>query len=164
MDGLAAAGVPEGAVVVGDGVLLMDRPALARAGVNADSVVTAFIELARGVRGIARVDRMADLARADTATDFVARRWLHMLPPEMPVEVVVTPAEYAQAAAATYALHGSPYDYDAHVPVIFYGRPFRTGRYDAFTRVVDMAPTLAWVTATSPLERLDGRVLRSALR
>jgi predicted AlkP superfamily pyrophosphatase or phosphodiesterase len=164
IEGLGAASVPEGAVVIEDGVFLVDRPALARAGVNADSVVTAFMTAARSIPGVARVDRVADLARADTTTDFVARRWLHMLPPDMPVEAVVTQEEYAVPSTSTYAQHGSPYDYDAHVPVIFYGRPFRPGKYDMFARVVDMAPTLAWVTATTPLERLDGQVLRAALR
>ncbi|HUF30989.1 MAG TPA: alkaline phosphatase family protein [Gemmatimonadaceae bacterium] len=162
--GFPAARVPEGAVTIEDGVLLVDRPALARAGVNADSIVTAFISMARDIPGVARVDRLSELARADTASDFIARRWLNMLPPDMPAEAVITPAEYAVPLASTYAQHGSPYDYDTHVPVIFYGRPFRAGRYDEFARVVDMAPTLAWVTATTPLERLDGRVLRSAIR
>lgn len=164
LEGLPAANVPDGAVVIEDAVLLVDRPALARAGINADSVVSAFVTLARTIPGVARVDRMADLARADTTTDFIARRWLHMLPPEMPAEVVLTQAEYAVPSASTYAQHGSPYDYDARVPVIFYGAPFRPGTYDTFARVVDMGPTLAWVTATPPLERLDGHVLRAALR
>jgi arylsulfatase A-like enzyme len=163
-EALPAAGVPGGAVRIEDGVLLLDRPALTRAGVNSDSLVASFISIAREIPGVARVDRLSELARADTATDFIARRWLHMLPPDMPAEAVLTPVEYAVPLGSTYAQHGSPYDYDAHVPVIFYGRPFRAGRYDAFARVVDMAPTLAWVTATTPLEKLDGRVLRAAVR
>jgi predicted AlkP superfamily pyrophosphatase or phosphodiesterase len=161
---LTAAKVPEGAVTLEDGVLLIDRPALVRARIDADSLVAAFIETARAIPGVARVDRVSELARADTANDKIARRWLHALPPEMPAEVVITPAEYAVPLGSTYAQHGSPWDYDAHVPVIFYGAPFKPGKYDAFARVVDMAPTLAWVTATAPLERLDGRVLRAALR
>lgn len=162
--GLTAAKVPEGAVTLEDGVLLIDRPALVRARIDADSLVTAFIETARAIPGVARVDRVSELARADTANDKIARRWLHALPPEMPAEVVITGAEFAVPLGSTYAQHGSPWDYDAHVPVIFYGAPFKPGKYDAFARVVDMAPTLAWVTATPPLERLDGRVLRAALR
>jgi predicted AlkP superfamily pyrophosphatase or phosphodiesterase len=161
---LVAAKVPEGAVTIEDLVLLVDRPALIRAKINADSIVDVFIARVRQIPGVARVDRYADLARADTTKDFIARRWLHMLPPEMPVEAIVTPKEYSRPSNATYASHGTPYDTDAHVPVIFYGPPFRPGKYDEFARVVDMAPTLAWVTATPPLERLDGRVLRSALR
>ena len=163
-ESLVAAKVPEGAVVVEDGVLLVDRPALARAKLNADSIVDAFIAVARTIPGVARVDRFEDFARADTTKDAIARRWLHMLPPEMPAEVIVTQKEFARPSSATYASHGTPYDTDAHVPVIFYGRPFKTGKYDEFARVVDMAPTLAWVTATPPLERLDGKVLRSAIR
>ena len=163
-EGLRARGVPEGAVLLEDGVLLVDRPALVRARIDADSLVSAFIAMARALPGVARVDRVSELARADTARDAIARRWLNALPPEMPAEVVVTAAEYAVPLGSTYAQHGSPWDYDAHVPVIFYGPPFRTGKFDTFARVVDMAPTLAWVTATRPLERLHGRVLRSALR
>lgn len=163
-EALPAAGVPGGAVRIEDGVLLVDRPALARAGVNADSLVASFISVARAIPGVARVDRLSELARADTSKDFIARRWLNTLPPDMPAEAVLTPIEYAVPLGSTYAQHGSPYDYDAHVPVIFYGRPFRAGRYDAFARVVDMAPTLAWVTATTPQEKLDGRVLRAAVR
>jgi predicted AlkP superfamily pyrophosphatase or phosphodiesterase len=163
-DGFRARGVPEDAVAWVDGVLLVERTLLARAGIDADSLVTAFIAWARALPGVARVDRVRDLARADTTTDAIARRWLHALPAELPAEVVVTSAEYAVPLGSTYAQHGSPWDYDAHVPVILYGPPFRPGKYDAFARVVDMAPTLAWVTGTRPLERLDGQVLRAALR
>lgn len=39
--------------------------------------------------------------------------------------------------------HGSPYAYDTHVPVLFYGAPFKPGRYaDAFY-ITDIAPTLS---------------------
>ena len=61
------------------------------------------------------------------------------------------------------AQHGAPHDSDAHVPVIFYGPWFRTGRFDERAAVVDMAPTLAQVVGVRPTERLDGRVLESAL-
>jgi arylsulfatase A-like enzyme len=62
------------------------------------------------------------------------------------------------------ATHGSPYDYDSHVPLIFYGPPFRSGRYAEFVRTVDLAPTLAAVAGVRPLERLDGVVLKQAIR
>lgn len=38
--------------------------------------------------------------------------------------------------------HGSPYSYDTHVPVIFYGASFQTGRYDDTFYITDIAPTL----------------------
>ena len=47
---------------------------------------------------------------------------------------------------------------------MFFGAPFKPGRYPAVTRVVDMAPTLAEVLRIKPLEKLDGVVLRSVVR
>jgi hypothetical protein len=38
--------------------------------------------------------------------------------------------------------HGSPYDYDTHVPLIFWGRGVRAGRSEATTAPYDLAPTL----------------------
>jgi arylsulfatase A-like enzyme len=143
--------------------LLVNRSALSAAQLSPDSVINAFVAAERQVPGVARVDRVRDFARADTTRDAIARRWLHMLPPDLPVEVVVTlrPYDYWGPGSAT---HGTPHDYDAHVPVLFYGSPFKPGKYNEFAAVVDMAPTLAAVLRVTPLERLDGRVLRSSLR
>ena len=143
--------------------LLVNRAALSAGKLSPDSVINAFVAAERKVPGVLRVDLVRDLARADTTKDAIARRWLHMLPADLPVEVVVTlrPYDYWSQSNAT---HGTPHDYDAHVPVLFYGQPFKPGKYDEFVRVVDMAPTLAAVLKTAPLEKLDGHVLRSALR
>ena len=143
--------------------LLVDRAALSAKKLKPDSVIAAFVESERKVPGVLRVDLVRDLAKADTTTDYVARRWLHTLPPGIPVEVVVTlkPYFYWSQSIAT---HGTPHDYDAHVPVLFYGPPFKPGKYGEFARVVDMAPTLAAVLNTTPLEKLDGHVLQSSIR
>jgi arylsulfatase A-like enzyme len=143
--------------------LLVDKRALSAARLSPDSVIAAFIAAERKVPGVLRADRVRDLARADTTKDAIARRWLHMLPPELPVEVVVTLRPYNYWAPSN-ATHGTPHDYDAHVPVIFYGAPFKAGKYDEFARVVDMAPTLAAALGVPPLEQIDGHVLRSSLR
>jgi predicted AlkP superfamily pyrophosphatase or phosphodiesterase len=38
--------------------------------------------------------------------------------------------------------HGSPYTMDSHVPVLFFGRMFRPGRYAADFHITDIVPTL----------------------
>ncbi len=43
--------------------------------------------------------------------------------------------------------HGSPYEPDTHVPLIFLGGPFAPGRIDADTTPYDLAPTLAALLA-----------------
>lgn len=144
--------------------LLVDRAGLSAGKLKPDSVIDAFVAAERKVQGVLRVDRLRDLVKADTTKDTIARRWLHALPTGLPVEVVVTLRPYSYWSAGGPATHGSPHDYDAHVPVVFYGGPFKPGKYDEFARVVDMAPTLAQVLNTTPLEKLDGHVLRSSLR
>ena len=114
--------------------------------------------------GVLRVDRVASLASRDTVKDAIARRWLHMLPPDLPAELVVTFRPYVTRGDSARAQHGSPHEYDAAVPVIFWGAPFRALRPAAPARVVDLAPTLAEAPGLVPSERLDGRVLRAALR
>jgi hypothetical protein len=109
------------------------------------------------------VDRVRDLAKRDTVHDAISRRWAHMIPPDSPVEYVITPVQGAYAASAKIAEHGLPYDDDARVPVIFYGPWFRAGRHTEKAFVVDMAPTLARVAGVPPTERVDGRVLTQAL-
>jgi arylsulfatase A-like enzyme len=60
-------------------------------------------------------------------------------------DLMVVPKEYwfmggrAVAAATT---HGSPYEYDTHVPVIFLGGAIKAGRSKANVTPADIAPTL----------------------
>jgi arylsulfatase A-like enzyme len=164
---LAARGVDSTAFDFDYGLLLVDRPAFRRAGVDVDSVLRAFARDVARVPGVERADMVRDLPR-DTLLPgergAVARRWVHALPPDVPVELVVTLRPYYYYASQTYATHGSPHAQDARVPIILYGAPFKPGTYAQFTRVVDMAPTLAEVLHIRPTERLDGRVLHEILR
>ena len=161
---LVARGLDTAAFRFEEGMIWVDRAAFRRARIDADSVLRTFAEAARKVPGVGRVDLVRTLTSGDTTRDAVARRWYHMLSPELPVELVISPEPYAYWAGVTYATHGTPNDEDAHVPVLFWGRPFKPGVYGEFARVVDMAPTLAHVFGVPPLERLDGRVLAPALR
>jgi arylsulfatase A-like enzyme len=75
------------------------------------------------------------------------------------VELVVTLTPLSLWGGAI-ASHGSPYDYDSHVPLIFYGAGVRPGRHAEFVRTVDLAPTLAAMLGVQPTERVDGRDLK----
>lgn len=146
------------------GVLELDRPALAKAKINQDSLLRALRADFLRVPGVARADRISELARADTVNDRVARRWLHMFADEGKVALVVTLTPYNYWLGSYQAQHGSPNDSDAHVPIIFYGNDIRPGRYAEFARVVDMAPTLAAIVRATPQEKLDGHILQNAIR
>jgi len=145
-------------------IVSVDRGELRRVQLDPEAVLRAFATAARQVPGVARVDRVTDLRRADPAVDPVARRWMHQIVGgDTPADLVITLTRYSLWYEAV-ATHGSPYDLDAHVPLIFYGPWARPGRYSTFARVVDLAPTLAGMARVRPLEKLDGLVLGEAIR
>jgi arylsulfatase A-like enzyme len=145
------------------GAMFVDRAALERGRVKESALVDEAMKAVRATPGVLRVDRLADLARADTARDVVARRWRHMIPPDYPVPLVVTLKPGNVWGDRLAGEHGTPSDEDARVPLVLWGAPFRAGLHAGRVSVVDLAPTLAAVLGTPPTERVDGRVLREAL-
>ncbi len=159
---LAALKVDTMAVDIDQQIVGIDRAAFERARVNADSVVTAFAARVRALPGVARVDRFTALF-ADTLTDPIARRWTHQFPAGAPIELVVTLTPFS-LWRGNIASHGSPYDYDSNVPLVFYGAGVKPGKHAEFVRTVDLAPTLAALAGVKPTQAIDGMVLSNALK
>ena len=59
--------------------------------------------------------------------------------------------------------HASPYTYDTHVPLAFYGLPFRPGMYRTHAEPTDLAVTLASLLGINAPTHAVGRVLTEAL-
>jgi predicted AlkP superfamily pyrophosphatase or phosphodiesterase len=60
--------------------------------------------------------------------------------------------------------HGSPYDYDAHVPLIFWGPSIKPGRHENKVRLTDVAPTIASLFHIPFTPSSGSRVLVEALK
>lgn len=74
------------------------------------------------------------------------------------VWVVTKPLNFfAEGALAT--THGSPYSYDTHVPVIFFGSGIVKGRHYAEASPADIAPTIAFLLGIEMPTNSVGRVL-----
>ena len=59
--------------------------------------------------------------------------------------------------------HATPYTYDTHVPLAFYGLPFQPGTYRTHTEPVDMVATLASLLGVNAPTHAVGRVLTEIL-
>lgn len=60
--------------------------------------------------------------------------------------------------------HFSPWNYDRHVPLAFYGEPFKAGAYHEKVAPVDLAATFASLAGVNQPSAAVGRVLTEALK
>ena len=167
LDRLAGAGSPPREWLEFDtGMLfLQDNGRFAATGIKTDSILDAVTARLLRVQGVARVIKPADLERADTASDPVARRWLHQLASDAGVVLTVTlqPGSIWDIPNVPIAMHGQPSEADAHVPIIFWGRGVVRGSYGGRMNTVDIAPTLGVLLGVTPLSLVDGHARTEAL-
>ena len=157
---LRDAKIDTSAFVMDQALVLLDRAAFRRKSLDPDSLLDFFATMARQEPGVARVDRFKALL-ADSANDAIARRWTHQFPAGVNVEMIITLTKYS-TWGGNVASHGSTYDYDSHVPLIFAGFGIAPGKHSEFVRTVDLAPTLAEILGIAPLEPIDGKALSRA--
>jgi hypothetical protein len=161
---VARAKLPADAFTFDGDLLSVDRKKLPPNGARAlPGIAEAFAKEVRRVKGVMRADVIDRLAQADTVNDHIGRRWLHMYRPGSEALVGITLTPYSYRGNSGSATHGSPHDYDARVPIIFWGAPFTAGRRQETARVVDIAPTLAEVIGVRPLQKLDGVSLKAVI-
>lgn len=60
--------------------------------------------------------------------------------------------------------HGSPWEYDTHVPLLLFGSGVTPGRYTQAVGVADIAPTLSALLDIKAPSGSQGKVLKEALR
>ena len=87
------------------------------------------------------VSRSARWAASDAVTEF-ARNDLDL---ERSGDAFLVPRMFVQMSPdpGRGSGHGTHHEYDIHVPLIFWGRPFQASRSDEATTPYDLAPTLA---------------------
>ena len=77
--------------------------------------------------------------------------------------VMVIPAAFQMQTVAYATTHFSPWSYDRHVPLGFYGAPFTPGIYHGRVQPVDLAATLASLLGVDQPSASVGTVLSQAI-
>jgi predicted AlkP superfamily pyrophosphatase or phosphodiesterase len=119
-------------------------------------------EVARGLPHIARVFTRDDLLRGGAAADAVGRSALLGFYGPRSGDLVLLPEPYYMFSEAG-TTHAMPYNYDTHVPLIFYGAGIRAGVHYQPVAINDVAATLAALLQVETPSGSSGRVLTDVM-
>jgi predicted AlkP superfamily pyrophosphatase or phosphodiesterase len=104
----------------------------------------------------------SQLALGEVPDTPLGRKYLNSYSPEGSWYVMGVPEIYT-VGGASGTDHASPYNYDTHVPLVFYGLPFQAGIYRTHAEPVDLAATLASLLGINAPTHSIGRVLTEAI-
>jgi len=113
--------------------------------------------------GFTRYFTKSQLARGDIPPTEIGRRYAHSYSPEGGYYVIGVPVPF-QVGITKGTDHATPFSYDTHVPLAFYGLAFQPGTYRTHAEPVDLAVTLASLLGINAPAQATGRVLTEALQ
>ena len=105
----------------------------------------------------------SQLARGETPATEVGRRYSHSYSPEGGWYVIGIPSPF-HVGITKGTDHETPFSYDTHVPLAFYGLAFQPGTYRTHAEPIDLAVTLASLLGINAPAQATGRVLTEALQ
>jgi hypothetical protein len=140
----------------------LDRRIIERLGLKLDEAIERVRATLTGFPEIARVYRRSDLAGSAGGDPFLQ---LHRnaYDPDRGGDLVLQPCSGCLITSDPDGTsHGTPYDYDRRVPMIFMGAGAKGGEDPGECATVDMVPTLATALGLEFGSPRDGRPLRIA--
>jgi hypothetical protein len=112
--------------------------------------------------GLAGYYTKSQLARGEIPATEIGRRYAHSYSPEGGWYVMGVPIPF-NVGYPNGTDHATPFSYDTHVPLAFYGLAFQPGIYRTHAEPVDLAVTLASLLGINAPAKATGRVLTEAL-
>ena len=125
-------------------------------------------QAAMSVAGIAGYFTRSNLLEGRVPATPVARAMQLAFHPERAGDVLLVPRSFSfwgkYGERNEGSTHGSPYRYDSHVPLAFWGAGIKPGTYHEAVDMADVAPTLATLLEIGPPAAADGMALAEVLR
>ncbi len=133
---------------------------------NADQKVKTLAKIQLELENINAIEKV--MTREEIldlgGNDPFCRRMRNMIHPTKSPDVFIVLREYYSERFPLGTTHGTPYDYDTHVPIVFSHKSFKSQKITRAVATVDIAPTIArLVGAEIPME-VDGNVLEEIFK
>jgi arylsulfatase A-like enzyme len=139
----------------------LDESAFAALNIKEEDAERAVGEALKQV-GLRDYYTRSQLAEGEVPNTEAGLKYEHSYSPLGGWYVIGVPAPFA-VGSVNGTDHASPYTYDTHVPLVFYGLPFQPGAYRTRAEPVDLAVTLASLLGINAPTHAIGRVLSEAL-
>ncbi|MBS1811573.1 MAG: alkaline phosphatase family protein [Acidobacteria bacterium] len=147
-----------------NGNIYFDYAALERRKASHEEVERVASAAIRQIPGIAECFTRTQILLGQLPQTAVARSVAGGFHPDRNGDLVIVPRPFFLAGETIVASHGTPYSYDTHVPVIFYGAGIKAGNFTTASSPLDIAPTLAAILKIERPSNSIGQILADAMK
>lgn len=136
-----------------------------KAGFGEGEVMKSLVAALSQVPHVLRVYSGEQLIARDIPKDSISQRVLNGFYATRSPDLVFIPEPYWQISSSRRGLpaipttHGSPFEYDSHIPIVFVGPSIKHGEYTVRASLNDVAPTLAALLEIEAPSGSDGKSL-----
>ncbi len=124
--------------------VFLNLEAIAKRQLTHEKVAEEAARAAMTTPGVFAAFTRSSLARDGAGTSPIARKIFNSFNLDRSGDLFVVLEPFAvPAGSETGTTHGSPWNYDTHVPMLFWGSAFRRGEHSEPCQPADLAPTLA---------------------
>jgi hypothetical protein len=149
---------------IGIPYVYLDQDALKRRQIPAARAEAIVAEAAMRVPGVQAAFTRAQLLEGKSAQDPLLRKALNSFEPSRSGDVFLILEPFAVPSSSdTDTTHGSPWNYDSQVPLVFWGTAFASGTYSDPVEPISLAPTFAAAMGLDQPSGAQGRPLSEAL-
>ncbi|MBP6824185.1 MAG: alkaline phosphatase family protein [Acidobacteria bacterium] len=147
-----------------NGNVYLDDAAIERRKLNSGEVEAAAAQAVLKIAGVNSVFTRSDIIAGRMPNNAIARSVANGFHAQRNGNLVIVTEPFYFIGEGVTTTHGSPYKYDTHVPVIFYGAGIAAGKYPAVSSPADIAPTLASILNLETPSNSVGRILTEAIK
>lgn len=145
--------------------LYLNRQAMMRHHVSEAQAEEVAAQTAASVEGVRAAFTRTQLMSGQLPNSPLARKAAHSFNSQRSGDVFIILDPFTVAGPpGAHTTHGTPWSYDAQVPLIFWGSAFNAGVYAVPSQPVDLAPTLAAALGLTQPSGAQGRPLTVALK
>ncbi len=142
----------------------LDEAVIERHKIPVEEVERVASQAVANIPGVAECLTRSQLLSGRFPQTKIARSVANGFYPRRSGNLIVTPQPFFFIAEGITTTHGTPYSYDTHVPLIFYGAGIASGTYYEDCSPADIAPTLAALLKIEIPSNSVGRILSEAIK